>query len=103
MGDFLTFRRMITPIIIQIVFWIGIIGILVLGIVAIVDGVRDESDVGEVIIGVLFLIIGPLIWRVFCEILILTFRIIETLADLRNILRKKGGEEKLSIDENSVE
>ena len=103
MGDFLTFRRMITPIIIQIVFWIGIIGILVLGIVAIVDGVSGESDGGEVIIGVLFLIIGPLIWRVFCEILILTFRIIETLADLRNILRKKGGEEKLSIDENSVE
>ncbi len=101
MGDFLTFRRMITPIIIQIVFWIGIIGILVLGILIIVDGVRDESDVGEVIIGVLFLIIGPLIWRVFCEILILTFRIIETLADLRNILGKKGG--KLSIDGDSVE
>jgi len=103
MGDFLTFRRMITPIIIQIVFWIGIIGILVLGILVIVDGVCDESDVGEVIIGVLFLIIGPLIWRVFCEILILTFRIIETLADLRNILRKKGGEGKLSINGDSVE
>ncbi len=99
MGDFLTFRRMITPIIILIVFWIGIIGILVLGILIIVDGVCDESDVGEVIIGVLFLIIGPLIWRVFCEILILTFRIIETLADVRNIIKEKRREDKLSTDQ----
>ncbi len=101
MGDFLTFRRMITPIIIQIVFWIGIIGILVFGILAIVDGVSDESDVGEVILGgILILIIGPLIWRVFCEILILTFRIIETLSDLRNIITGKRSAGKLSIDQD---
>ena len=101
MGDFLKFRRMITPIIIQIVFWIGIIGIVVLGILAIVDGVSDESDVGEVIIGgVLILIIGPLLWRVFCEVLILTFRIIENLADLRNIITGKRREGTLSIDKD---
>ena len=101
MGDFLTFRRMITPIIIQIVFWIGIIGIVVLGILAIVDGVSDNSDIGEVIIGsVLILIIGPLMWRVFCEVLILTFRIIENFADLRNIIAEKRREGKLSIDQD---
>jgi hypothetical protein len=101
MGDFLTFRRMITPIIIQIVFWIGIISILVFGILAIVDGVSDESDVGEVILGgILILIIGPLIWRVFCEILILTFRIIETFSDLRNIITEKRSAGKLSIDQD---
>ena len=91
MGDFLAFRRMITPIFMQIVFWIGVIGILVLGILAIVDGVSDESDAGEVILGVLILIFGPIIWRVFCEIGILTFRIIETLADVRNIIKEKRG------------
>ena len=99
MGDFLAFRRMITPIIIQIVFWIGVIGMVVLGIWAIVDGASGESDAGEVILGVLILIIGPLIWRVFCEILILTFRIIETLADVRNIIKGKRGEDKLSMDQ----
>jgi len=101
MGDILAFRRMITPIIIQIVFWIGIVGILVLGIAAIVDGISNESDVGEVIVvGVLILILGPIIWRVFCEILILTFRIIETLADLRNIIKENRREDKLSIDQD---
>jgi hypothetical protein len=82
MGDFLTFRRMITPIVIQIVFWIGIIGILVLGIVAIVDGASGETDGGAVVLGVLFIIFGPMIWRVFCELLILVFHIIEKLANL---------------------
>ena len=82
MGDFLTFRRMITPLVIQIVFWIGIIGILVLGIVAIVDGASGETDGGAVVLGVLFIIFGPMIWRVFCELLILIFRIIEKLANL---------------------
>lgn len=82
MGDFLTFRRMITPIIIQIVFWIGIIGILVLGILAIVDGASGETDGGAVVLGVLFIIFGPMIWRVFCELMILVFRIIEKLANL---------------------
>ncbi|MCK5654407.1 MAG: DUF4282 domain-containing protein [Dehalococcoidia bacterium] len=99
MGDILAFRRMITPIIIKIVFWIGVIGWLVLGIWAIVDGVRDESDAGGVIGGVLILIFGPIIWRVFCEILILTFRIIETLADVRNIIKEKRREDKLSTDQ----
>jgi hypothetical protein len=35
MNDFLSFRRMITPVIIQIIFWIGAIGIFIAGIVTI--------------------------------------------------------------------
>ena len=99
MGDILAFRRMITPSIIKIVFWIGLIVILVLGIVAIVDGVSNDSDIGEVIAGgVLILILGPIVWRVFCEILLLTFRIIENLADIRNIIKVKRGEDKSSVE-----
>jgi hypothetical protein len=99
MGDILAFRRMITPIIIKIVFWIGLIVILALGIVAIVDGVSNDSDIGEVIAGgALILILGPIIWRVLCEILLLTFRIIENLADIRNIIKEKRGKDKLSLE-----
>ena len=97
MGDILAFRRTITPIIIKIVFWIGLIVILVLGIVAIVDGVSNDSDIGEMIAaGVLILVFGPIIWRVLCEILLLTFRIIENLADIRNIIKGKREEDKLA-------
>ena len=31
MMDFLTFRRMITPIVIQIVFWLAVIGVVLAG------------------------------------------------------------------------
>jgi len=97
MGDILAFRRMITPIIIKFVFWIGLSAILVLGIMVIVDGVSNDSDIGEVIAGgLLILILGPIIWRVFCEILLLTFRIIENLADIRNIIKGKREEDKLA-------
>ena len=101
MGDILAFRRTITSLIIKIVFWIGLIVILVLGIVAIVDGVSNDSDIGEVIAGgVLILILGPIIWRVFCEFLLLTFRILENLADIRNIIKEKREEDKLSVEPN---
>jgi hypothetical protein len=101
MGDFLAFRRMITPTIIKIVFWIGLIVILVLGIAAIVDGVTNDSDIGEVIAGgLLILILGPIIWRVFCEILLLAFRMIENLADIRNIIKVKRDEDKSSVEPN---
>jgi hypothetical protein len=97
MGDILAFRRMVTPIIIKFVFWIGLTAILVLGIGVIVDGVSNDSDIGEVIAGgLLILILGPIIWRVFCEILLLTFRIIENLADIRNIIKGKREEDKLA-------
>lgn len=31
MGDFLTFRRMITPILIQVVYWITTVAVIVAG------------------------------------------------------------------------
>lgn len=101
MGDILAFRRMITPLIIKIVFWIGLIVILILGIAAIVDGVSNDSDIGEVTAGgALILILGPISWRVFCEMLFLTFRIIENLADIRNIIKGKREGDKLSVEPN---
>ena len=33
MGDFLKFRKMITPVIIQILFWIGAAGMVIAGLV----------------------------------------------------------------------
>ncbi|HUU62703.1 MAG TPA: DUF4282 domain-containing protein [Dehalococcoidia bacterium] len=105
MGDFLTFRRMITTIIIQIVFWLGLIGIIGWGVFIIIDA--NDSYYGweweGVVAGVLTLILGPIIWRVYCEILILLFRMNETLTDIRKILKKQRKEEKLSIDEESFE
>jgi len=74
---------MVTPIIIQILFWLGVIIAIIFGIVSIVYGVI-RSDVPTLLYGLLVLIVGPLVVRIYCEILILFFRINETLTEISN-------------------
>jgi hypothetical protein len=74
---------MVTPIIIQILFWLGVIIAIIFGIVSIVYGVV-RSDVPTLLYGLLGLILGPLVVRIYCEILILFFRINETLTEISN-------------------
>ena len=46
MEDFLKFRKMITPIIIQILFWIGVVLCVIVGIGEIVAGIDRPADSG---------------------------------------------------------
>jgi len=85
MGDFLSFRKMITPVIIQLIFWIGVAAAIIGGIVVLVAA--DEA--GTRLLGLLYMILGPLYWRVFCEIVILFFRMNETLTDIKNNTERK--------------
>jgi ribosomal protein S27AE len=81
--DFLTFRRMIVPIIIQILFWIGVLVCLVFGVVSLAGGTLQS-----VLAGLLVILIGPLVVRIYCELLIVIFRVNETLTDVRNLLKQ---------------
>lgn len=76
MREFLSFRRMITPILIQVIFWIGVVVTVVGGLGLIIGGQGFE--------GLLLLLLGPLFVRVYCEILILLFRMNETLTEIKN-------------------
>lgn len=87
-SDFLSFRKMITPIVLQVVFWIMVASIVLMGI-GMMGNPRDfglPRDAG--IVGFLVLVIGPFIIRMIFELIILSFRINETLTDIRNSLRK---------------
>jgi hypothetical protein len=75
MGDFLTLRKMITPMLIQVVFWVSVVAAVIAGLVAIGNG--------ETATGVLVIVGGPLVIRIYCELLILFFRMNETLTDLK--------------------
>ncbi|MBN1550688.1 DUF4282 domain-containing protein [bacterium] len=83
MGDFLTFRRMITPIIIQIIFWLGILGCLIGFLMSLTQGFEGF------LAGLLILILGPILIRIYCEVLIVIFRVNETLTDIKNLLQKR--------------
>jgi hypothetical protein len=44
---------------------------------------------GGIMGGLLLLILGPVMWRVYCEILIVIFRINETLVDIKDELKRR--------------
>jgi len=103
---------MITPIIIQILFWVDVVLCVVWGAVYIGKGVAAQGEfqrqiqgrvfltegsagsyyawvgVGDVLVGVAIIIFGPIVVRVCYEILILFFRMNETLTDIRNNTEK---------------
>ena len=102
MKDILTFKKMITPGIIQVLFW-GLVAICVyLGIKQILGAIEilSATDDGRVarfrapglirlrlVTGVVWLLLGPIAVRIWCETLILAFRIYDTLTDISRKMR----------------
>ncbi len=79
MRDYFTFRKMITPWLVQILFWIAVL--IFVGI-AIVDIIQHVSI--RVILEII--ILGPLCARILAEILLLFFRINDNLTAIRDKL-----------------
>lgn len=75
MKDFLLFRRMVTPLIVQILFWLFLVMVLISAVASIMRK--------DFFIGILTLLFGPLFVRVACEGIIVFFRINDNLADIR--------------------
>jgi len=94
--DFLTFRRMVTPILIQIIFWIGVGVVLISGVVAFFTGLVggiSNGHPGEIIGALLgapiMTVVGLLLVRLYTELLIVIFRINDALHDIRDLLRNR--------------
>ena len=90
MKDFLNFKKMITPIIIPILFWIGAIISIIAGIVFIVMGAIANFGPGGgemVFMGFCYLFLGPIIIRVYCEFLIVLFSVNDKLTDIKDLLK----------------
>jgi hypothetical protein len=90
MKDFLAFRTMLTPIIIQMIFWIGVAVCAAIGLMYIITGATAQYGGGaNVLKGLVILILGPLGVRIYCEILIIFFRINETLTEIKHTLEER--------------
>jgi Domain of unknown function (DUF4282) len=70
MRDFLRFETMITPILIQIIFWVAVAAAVIAGIVMIAD--RNGPSI---VAGISVIIFGPILARIYAEILIVLFKI----------------------------
>ena len=76
MGEFFRFETMLTPVLIQILFWVAIVFCVVGGIVGLVHGA-----VGR---GIALIILGPIAARIYAEILIVLFRINDHLRQIQH-------------------
>lgn len=103
MEDFFKFKKMITPVIIQIVFIIGTILLIVFGISMINEGSNMRRGGESVVLtGWMLILLGPVILRIYCEVLIVVFAINDTLTDVKNILKgKKNNENKSLLDDDA--
>ena len=77
MQDLLSFKKMITPGFIHVIYWIGILAVLLNAIGGVIGGAGIVSRV-------VMAVAGLIIVRVGCEVLLVLFRINENLAALRN-------------------
>lgn len=80
--DLLLFRRMLIPVIIRTFFWLAALLIIIVAVWAMFrQGFWS---------GLLILVLGPLSIRIVAEMIILLFRINETLTEIRNTLVGKS-------------
>lgn len=67
---------MITPALIQVIFWIAVVGIVIAGVVAISNGSTGS--------GLALIVFGPLGVRIYAEILMVIFRIHDNVFAIRS-------------------
>jgi len=89
----LNFDKMITPVIIKILFYVGMVLSIISGVVILIAGIFSAIDQGSVApaLGGLFgaplaIVMGILISRVYAELLIVVFQIHENLVAIKNKL-----------------
>lgn len=75
MNDWLKFRSMWTPAIVEMIFLTGSILIVGIGLFYAVEGESTEARWGSLVVAIL----GPLLLRLYCEALVLPFKIHEAV------------------------
>jgi hypothetical protein len=76
MQKFLTLNELVTPTIIRVVYWIGI-ALIILGALSSMFG-----GFGAFLIGLVGAAIGLVLWRVWCEVMLILFRIHDDLSQI---------------------
>ena len=86
--DYLSFKRMITPKLVTVFFWVGTIISVVIGLGLFIISLVNINSQG-ILIGFLTMLLGPLVIRIYCELIIVFFMINETLTDISKTLEQK--------------
>ena len=89
MGDVIMFRRMVAPWVIMVLFWLGVAGAVLVGLIILVMGMLGKGiGMAEALVGLISIPINILLVRLYCELMIVIFRMNETLTDIKNSLER---------------
>lgn len=107
MGAYFSFERMITATVMKVVYFIGFLAITAAGVALAVwagmqlNDARIDRMLGwrYVAAGVGLVVIGNIVWRVFCELWVVLFEIHAELVSVRHGLNLNG----LRVREEPVE
>ena len=83
--DYLKFKRMITPPLLKLLFWIGVFACICESVRLIVEW-PSSSGIPAGGRAILILVLGPIAIRLACELLLITFSIHDTLVEIRDNL-----------------
>jgi hypothetical protein len=75
---------MLTPVLIQVVFVLGSLAAIAAGLVAIGHGAAHHPS-GQVGAGIALVLLGPIVVRLYAELLIVVFRINDSLSDILSL------------------
>ncbi|MCG5535958.1 DUF4282 domain-containing protein [Ectothiorhodospira mobilis] len=82
MRNFFFFEKMLTPSIITFVYWLLLVSTVILGLSTMFSGYQGFTT-GTFFMGLLYIAGGIVGARIWCELLIVIFKINEALQDLR--------------------
>ncbi|SEJ69108.1 protein of unknown function [Variovorax sp. OK605] len=87
MQDLLGFDKMVTPIIIRILYFLGLLGVLVMTVVSLFQG--------NILPAIGILVFGAIMVRVYSELLILLFRIHDNLVSINQQMKDRNSSGQL--------
>jgi ABC-type antimicrobial peptide transport system permease subunit len=82
MWDFLSFDTFITPRIIRVVFALGLLVIAIATLISVVIGIWQLAFFRGVILPLIGACVVGLLWRIYCEIILVFFDMRDKLADI---------------------
>jgi hypothetical protein len=82
MSDFLSFDTFITPKIIRVVFALGLLLIALGTLIRVIMGIWELSLITGVVLPLIVACIVGLLWRIYCEVILVFFDMRDKLADL---------------------
>ena len=101
LGNLLSFNKMISEQIIKIVYYIGLIGIAFVFLSKLYDSVTNgiAAFIPILAMSTVVVILMVLLWRVFCESIIIMFRMYSRLGDINETLGGTNTEKPIPGDE----